>query len=98
LSGTKSVSASLVEIEVFEEDTYLIRVGGWSFPDIGDGIVTLPLDTGILGDIDGDGDVDVTDLLLVIAAWGTSGADGTDLDGDGIVAVGDILILIANWS
>jgi len=49
-----------------------------------------------LGDINNDGVVDVTDLLAIIADWGTPGPL-TDLDGDGVVAVGDLLIAIANW-
>ena len=44
----------------------------------------------------GNGVVDVSDLLAVIAAWGQQG--GTcDVDGDGIVAVGDVLAVIAAW-
>ena len=52
------------------------------------------------GDIDHDGDVDVTDLLLLLSAWGSC-ADcddcPADLDGDCAVDVGDLLILLANW-
>ena len=51
---------------------------------------------GCLGDIDGDGNVNVTDLLMIIADWGSNDSSA-DLDGDGIVAVGDLLIAIANW-
>ena len=49
-----------------------------------------------IGDIDGDGNVSVTDLLMLIAAWGSNDSS-TDLDGDGIVAVGDLLIAIGAW-
>ncbi|HIN09336.1 MAG TPA: hypothetical protein EYM64_02030 [Phycisphaerales bacterium] len=49
-----------------------------------------------VGDIDGDGNVAVGDLLLIIADWGGSNPS-TDLDGNGIVAVGDLLIAIGNW-
>ena len=49
-----------------------------------------------LGDINSDGMVNVTDLLAIIAAWGTNDSD-TDLDGNGVVAVGDLLAAIANW-
>jgi choice-of-anchor B domain-containing protein len=48
------------------------------------------------GDINNDGVVSVTDLLLIIADWGSNNPE-TDIDGDGIVAVGDLLIAIGNW-
>jgi hypothetical protein len=45
-------------------------------------------------DLNGDGEVDVSDLLLLLAAWGESSVP-TDIDGDGVVAVGDLLLLAA---
>ncbi len=58
------------------------------------------------GDITGpdgipDGTVDVQDLLLVLAQWGTAGPEGdiTGADGvpDGIVDVSDLLAILAAW-
>ena len=49
-----------------------------------------------LGDINADGNVNVSDLLAIIAAWGTDDASA-DIDGDGIVAVSDLLLAIGNW-
>ena len=47
-------------------------------------------------DIDGNGTVAVSDILILIGGWG--GNDATqDLDGDGTVGVGDLLIVIAAW-
>jgi hypothetical protein len=48
------------------------------------------------GDIDGDGQVGVTDFLQLIADWGTSGTDA-DINEDGIVDVLDFLDLLNNW-
>ncbi len=48
------------------------------------------------GDIDGNGIVEVTDLLEVIAAWGSSDVNA-DVDGSGIVDVSDLLLVVANW-
>ena len=67
----------------------------------GDGLYDIDEDPdcleGCTGDIDGDGDVSVSDLLAVLAEWGSCpGCDG-DLDGDDIVSVSDLLILIGNW-
>jgi hypothetical protein len=49
-----------------------------------------------IGDVNQDGTVNVTDLLSIIDAWGTSDA-GADIDGDGVVAVGDLLTTVGNW-
>lgn len=52
--------------------------------------------TECIGDINNDGTVNVTDVLVLIGDWGTSNPE-TDLDGDGVVAVSDLLILIGNY-
>ncbi len=51
------------------------------------------------GDLDGDGQVDVSDLLLVIAHWGTDGGGvcAADADSSGGVNVTDLLLVIAAW-
>ena len=51
-------------------------------------------------DLDGDGIVGTTDLLLMLGAWGAcppKGACPADLDGDGLVGTTDLLILLGNW-
>jgi hypothetical protein len=45
-------------------------------------------------DFDGDGDVDVADLLFLLSAWGTPGGD---VDGDGDTDAADLLALLAAW-
>ena len=54
----------------------------------------------IPGDIDGDGSVGVSDLLVLLANWGLC-ADcnncPADIDGDCSVGVADLFILLANW-
>ncbi len=48
------------------------------------------------GDVDGNGTVDVLDLLAVLSAWGPHiGLE--DLNDDGVVDVLDILLLLGNW-
>ncbi|MCH2132796.1 MAG: hypothetical protein MK116_03500, partial [Phycisphaerales bacterium] len=49
------------------------------------------------GDLDGNGQVDVEDLLAVLAAFGSTDA-GADINGDGMVDVEDVLMLLANWN
>ena len=48
------------------------------------------------GDADGDLDVDLADLLMVIGNWGSAGPDG-DVNNDGSVALDDLLMVIGNW-
>lgn len=58
----------------------------------------LPLNTGepCVGDADGSGVVDSTDLAVMLAAWG--GPHPTaDLDGSGTVDSADLAILLAAW-
>ena len=58
---------------------------------------SVPDECECLGDIDSDGEVDIADLLLVIADFGTSDGGPTDINGDGSVSVADILALVNSW-
>ena len=48
-------------------------------------------------DVYGDGMVDVSDLLAVIAAWGTPGVNVEDINDDGIVDIDDVFEVLVNW-
>ena len=53
---------------------------------------------GIPGDVNGDGMVGASDILLILAYWGDcSGGCSGDLNSDGSVDVLDLLIVIENW-
>ena len=47
-------------------------------------------------DLDGDGNVFVTDLLLLLGDFGSCNGSPADFDGDGCVTVLDLLTLIGN--
>ncbi|TVQ57311.1 MAG: hypothetical protein EA377_00990 [Phycisphaerales bacterium] len=66
----------------------------WLFPE------PPKTDPGVIGDLNGDGVVNVFDLLLLLEGWGPcpSGSDcPADLNGDGTVNVFDLLLLLENW-
>ena len=56
----------------------------------------LVIEPGCPEDVNGDGTVDVLDLLAVIAAWGNPGGP-EDVNGDGVVDVLDLLAVISAW-
>ena len=49
-------------------------------------------------DLNGDNEVDVTDLLILIADWGDCNCCPSDINSDGEVDVIDLLAVIAAWS
>ncbi len=48
-------------------------------------------------DLDGNHDVGVKDLLILLGAWGPNPGHPADFDGSGDVGVKDLLILLGNW-
>ena len=48
------------------------------------------------GDVDGDGYIDVNDVLGLINVWDTADSDA-DFDGDGLVDADDVLILLSHY-
>ena len=52
----------------------------------------------LVEDVNGDGDVNVNDLLIMLGDWGPCEGCSSDTDGDGIVAVNDVLALLAAWT
>jgi len=65
-----------------------VDAGGNIFDDACDGVC--------IGDISGDGNVGVTDVLAIIDAWETSNSTA-DLNADGIVNVIDLLMVVGAW-
>ncbi len=48
-------------------------------------------------DLNGDGVVDVSDLLILLGSWGACPGCDADLNSDGVVDVSDLLILLGSW-
>jgi hypothetical protein len=52
--------------------------------------------TGIVGDLNGDGTVNVFDLSILLSKWGTNDATA-DLNSDGTVNIFDLSTLLSHW-
>ncbi len=52
----------------------------------------------VTGDIDGDGVIGVSDLLILLGSWGACPGCPADLDCDGVAGVGDLLMVLGLWS
>ncbi|MDP7009050.1 MAG: proprotein convertase P-domain-containing protein [Phycisphaerales bacterium] len=92
--------SSILTGTVVEGTTYLIRVGGWGDSSMGSGELLVDGPTGDCntpceGDVDEDGEVAVSDILIAIDQWGSSGS--ADINGDGIVDVEDLLAIVGAW-
>ena len=48
-------------------------------------------------DINGDGVVNITDLLALLSAWGSCAGCPEDINGDGVVNITDLLALLSAW-
>ncbi|MEE8130475.1 MAG: hypothetical protein V3T48_09315 [Vicinamibacterales bacterium] len=88
-------------VRMFSADGQLLAI---SFPDppfaSGQSIAYLrpaPPFTPCPWDLDGDGNVFVTDLLLLLGDFGSCDGSPADFDDDGCVGVPDLLALIANF-
>jgi len=100
-SGTANVIQSSIETlsvdiypqnPMYEDDESL----GAGRLDAGAVALIGPVAPTVLGDLDNDGAIGFTDLILVLGAWNEVHSSA-DLDGDGHVGFADLLILIGNW-
>ena len=62
--------------------------------DDGDDGNTTP---GCPGDTDGNGTVDVTDILAILDGWGPCQSCPADIDGNNVIDVDDMLAVLAAW-
>lgn len=65
--------------------------------------ITLDFVERIAGDIDGNGQVNVFDIMVLADSWNTTGEDANfdakcDLDSDGAVNIFDVFIVAENWN
>ncbi len=100
--GLTEVGASSVEWtpeEVSEDCKVRVRAyydgGFYGMFDESDGVFAV-IESSCPADINGDGAIDVLDLLMVLSAWGGTGGP-EDINGDGVVDVLDLLEVLSGW-
>jgi V8-like Glu-specific endopeptidase len=90
---------SSITINATAGETFIIRIGGHN-GDTGNGILTISCEEttpACDGDLNSDSVVNVSDLLILLGAWGNCSGCAEDLNNDGVVNVSDLLILLGNW-
>ena len=92
----QSLSILNVPIDPGDELTVILRPAPGALPELPGFEDDDERDTthGCPEDLDGDGFVNVTDLLFVLANWGTPIAD---VNGDDNTDVADLLAILAKW-
>jgi subtilisin family serine protease len=79
-------------------DGVLNNFHGWQVDNVRIHVTQLACEPlGCTSDLNGDGMVNVSDLLALLAAWGPCSGCGADLNNDGQVNVTDLLILLGDW-
>jgi len=88
------------QLQVATGDSVFIRVAppqGGLANDFVKGNLVVDFKTNCVGDLNGDLEVNIEDLLILIDAWGTCEGCSSDFNGDGLVAIDDLLVLINAW-
>jgi len=93
---TEALSGEFVfeVVPTFDDDRVMVV----HYSPTGVQLIVLP----VLGDLDGDGDVDLSDLATLLGAYGTCEGDPTydpdaDLDGSGCIDLADLAALLGNY-
>ena len=73
-------------------DVLLTNSAGETFvPQVENAEITEP--TGLKGDVNGDGTVNIADLVLVAGALGKTGQNAADINGDDVVNIADLVLV-----
>jgi len=67
------------------------NTGSTSVPNVETAEITGP--TGLKGDVNGDGTVNIADLVLVASNLGKTGQNAADVNGDGMVNIADLVLV-----
>jgi len=95
LSSNNDLIGSFDTIEVLDGANLAAQVTSQSID-----VIIPDGQSDVVGDLNCDNVVNVSDLLILLGAWGTCSDPENcpaDINGDGVVNVSDLLILLANW-
>ena len=95
-TGACCVESISICLEDLRESNCLAGGGDWQGEDTTCATVECFPEPECPSDVNGDGVTNVTDILAIVAAWGSNDADA-DIDGDGTVGVSDLLVVIEGW-
>lgn len=98
ISGANAATLNISGATNADAGLYDVLVSNTCGTAISDGATLTVI--GVIGDLNGDSVVDVSDLLILLGQWGPcprSSDCPADLNGDGAVDVSDLLILLSNW-
>jgi hypothetical protein len=79
--------------EVLTDGTW--AYSGWNIDDVE--IMGVEVSPPCAADLDGTGEVDVTDLLTLLASWGEDGPGAEIAEPFDVADVSDLLTLLAAW-
>jgi len=95
---TQNTSSAVLNFNATCGEEYLLRVAGVGTVQ-GGGTLTitaaLPACVACAADLNGDSQVNGSDLTALLSAWGATGA--ADINGDGVVSGADLTELLSRW-
>ena len=90
------LDATIVNVRDINESGFLAATA--EYPDgTKRPVLLIPMDSTVPEDVNGDGVVDVLDLLAVVGSWGPCDNCDEDINGDWVVDVVDLLAVIGAW-
>ena len=104
LAGATNGDGTLATItfEVIAEDTFTLTLaevllsdpnGQTTVPKVENAEISKTGATGLKGDVNGDGTVNISDLVLVASNLGQTGQNAADVNGDGVVNIADLVLV-----
>jgi hypothetical protein len=95
ISGAQAAMLTIDAVNSSDQGEYYVTVTGENCPNTS---ATATLTIACLGDLDGNGMVDLVDLTTLLSHYGQTGtsADG-DLDGDGQITLTDLAALLVGF-
>ena len=99
VSGATTSSLEIQQLTIDDAGTYRVRLSGSAcmIESVGAEVQVLPACAADIAPKEGDGMIDVADLLAVIGQWGPCTKCTADINTDNAVNVSDLLLLIETW-